>query len=89
MISFRLKDNKIEEKFEEKKMYHNFNNVWGDCAIFYSVKLNSFFSTRNYSNGVNSACGKTRRHYIDALYMLLSSVLRINALHFNVLADLF
>lgn len=70
MISFRLKDNKIEEKFEEKKMYHNFNNV-------------------GYSNGVNSACGKTRRHYIDALYMLLSSVLRINALHFNVLADLF
>lgn len=40
MISFRLKDNKIEEKFEEKKMYHNFNNVGRLCHfLFREVKL--------------------------------------------------
>lgn len=45
--------------------------MWGDCVIFYFVKLNFFFLIYNYLNGVNSVCGKIRCYYIGVFYMLL------------------
>lgn len=54
--------------------------MWGDCVIFYFVKLNFFFLIYNYLNGVNSVCGKIRCYYIGVFYMLLLLVWRINVL---------
>lgn len=54
--------------------------MWGDCVIFYFVKLNYFFLIYNYLNGVNSVCGEIRCYYIGVFYMLLFLVWRINVL---------
>lgn len=54
--------------------------MWGDCVIFYFVKLNFFFLIYNYLNGVNKVCGKIRCYYIGVFYMLLFLVWRINVL---------